>query len=183
MDASVPRGAALLLAFDLVRPMFGKLSQPQVDGINRIVADFNAYGDGDRRHLAYLLATAKHETWNTMQPVKEVGAGKGHDYGRIDATGKAPYGRGYVQLTHAVNYQKADSKLGLGGRLAKDYDLALDPDIAARVLIRGCIEGWFTGKKLSSYSDFKNMRRVINGLDKADLIATYANSFLRAISA
>lgn len=170
------------LDFALLRPMFtGALTQPQVNGINAILAGFAALGDGTLTHLAYLLATAKHETANTMQPIREYGHGKGHPYGAIDATGKAPYGRGFVQLTWAANYQKADRELGLDGRLARDYDVALEPDIAAKVLIRGCLEGWFTGKKLSDYPDFPNMRRVINGTDKADLIATYANSFQRAL--
>lgn len=172
----------LAIDFAAVKPMFGgKLSQGQVDGINHIVTAFNAHGDGLKWHLAYLLATARHETANTMQPIREYGLGKGHPYGKVDATGKAPYGRGYVQLTWDYNYKKADEKLGLGGKLAHDYDLALDPDIAARILISGCLQGWFTGKKLGDYASFKEMRRVVNGTDKSDLIATYANSFLRSI--
>jgi hypothetical protein len=171
------------LDFAQVRPMFGgALTQPQVDGINAILDCFAEIGDGSLDHLAYLLATTKHETANTMQPIGEYGRGKNHPYGAVDGTGKAPYGRGYVQLTWAENYKKADDKLGLGGRLAADYDLALDAAIAAKVLVRGCLEGWFTGKKLGDYPDFLNMRRVVNGLDKSDLIATYANRFRKALS-
>jgi hypothetical protein len=52
----------------------------------------------------------------------------------------------------------------------------------------GMIGGWFTGKKLSDYLgngkvDFVNARRIINGLDRADDIAGYANSFLAAVNA
>ena len=44
------------------------------------------------------------------------------------------------------------------------------------------MEGWFTGKKLSDYitlkiSDFKSARKIVNGLDKAELIADYAKQY------
>jgi hypothetical protein len=46
----------------------------------------------------------------------------------------------------------------------------------------GMAEGWFTGKKLGNYitldkSDFANARRIINGTDKASLIAGYARHY------
>ena len=181
MDATVPAGAAPSLDFDKVRPIFrGTLTQGQVDGINGILAAFGAMGDGNHRHLAYMLATAKHETAHTMQPIREWGRGRGLPYGHKDATGQVPYGRGLVQLTWTENYAKADQRLGLNGALIKNYDLALDPDIAAEIMVRGMQEGWFTGKKLADYPDFLNMRRVINSLDQAQTIALYANTFLAA---
>jgi predicted chitinase len=170
--------------FAAVRPLFGgSLSQKQVDGINAILAAWERFGDGDDRHLAYILATVKHETAHTMQPIREFGRGKGKAYGKPDETGKAPYGRGLVQLTWRYNYVKADMELGLRGRLAENYDLALDPEISVRILIAGMLEGWFTGKKLADYSEFKSMRRVVNGTDKASLIAGHADTFLAAIQA
>lgn len=172
--------------FDSIRASLfdGAISQTQVNGVTAIMSAWAVQGDGELRHLAYVLATALRETASTMQPIREYGKGKDHPYGRIDATGKAPYGRGYVQLTWGDNYRKADAKLGLDGRLAKDYDLALDPTIAAGILIQGMLEGWFTGKKLSDYTnDFVNARRIINGTDKAALIAGYANKFLAALTA
>ena len=166
----------------------GSLSQPQVDGINALAAAWSKDGDGDNRKLAYVLATAFHETACTMQPIAEYGHGAGHRYGVIDATGKAPYGRGFIQLTWAANYQKADRELGLGGALARNYDLALDPDIAAQIAIRGMMEGWFTGKKLADYVtptsvDFIDARRIINGIDRAGTIALYAKNFQSALAA
>lgn len=170
------------LDFDKIRQLFGgKLTQSQVDGINDIVNTFNQYGDGQKDHLAYILATAKHETWNTMQPIAEVGHGKGHVYGVPDEAGKAPYGRGYVQLTFRVNYVKLDNYLKLGGALAGNYDLAMQPDIAARILVEGMILGLFSGVRLSQFKTFYSMRKVVNGTDKAQLIANYANQFLGAI--
>ena len=169
--------------FAAVRPLFGgALSQKQVDGMNLILDAWDRFGDGNVKHLAYILATVKWETANTMQPIREFGRGKGHAYDKPDETGKAPYGRGLVQLTHRANYVKADMELGLRGRLAENYDLALDPEISARILIAGMLEGWFTTKKLSDYDNFKDMRRVVNGTDKAQMIADYADTFLEALS-
>lgn len=181
--------------FAKVRPLFGgKLKQSQVDGINGIIVAWDRYGDGNIQRLAYVLATAFHETAATMQPIREYGKGKGKKYGVVDKTGKAPYGRGYVQLTWRDNYLRADKELGLGGKLAANYDLALDHAIAVRVLITGCLKGWFTGKDLDDYIDgidesdaedareFRESRRVVNGTDRADLIAKQALVFEDALT-
>jgi len=49
------------------------------------------------------------------------------------------------------------------------------------------MEGTFTGVRLSTYfnpnkDDWMNARRIINGLDKANLIAGYGKSYYAAIS-
>lgn len=178
--------------FDVVRPMFGgSLSQTQVDGINTILSAFKLHGDGSRMSLAYLLATTKHETADTMQPIHERGAKAyfakyepgtsiGKNLGNtLKGDGYRFRGRGYVQITGRANYAKAGKKLGRD-LIAKPDD-ALLPDVAAFILIRGCIEGWFTGKKLSDYTNFYNMRRVVNGTDKSPLIASYAGIFEEAL--
>lgn len=142
---------------------------------------------------AYALATAYHETAGTMQPIREYGRGKGRKYGKVGKyPPNVPYGRGYVQLTWDFNYEKADKELGLNGALLKDFDLALDPAIAAQIMVRGMREGWFTGKSLSTYlpdngpatlAQFKDARRIINGTDKADLIARHALEFQKGLLA
>lgn len=164
--------------FAYVRSQFGKLSQPQVDGFNVLLAETRGL---DIMSRAYILATAWHETARTMQPIAEYGKGKGKAYGKADGTGKAPYGRGYVQLTWRQNYVNADAKLGLGGVLADNYDKALDPQIAAKIIVRGMLEGWFTGKKLSDYTNYVSMRRIVNGTDRADDIASHAVKFEAAL--
>ena len=168
--------------YNHVRPIFGgALSQKQVDGIEALLAATDRL---PITHRAYLLATAKHETADTMQPIAEYGKGKGKPYGKHGKHGQAQYGRGYVQLTWDSNYERADKELGLGGALIKDFNLALQPTIAAQILVRGCIGGWFTGKKLGDYlPDYVPARRVVNGLDKAALIAGYARSFEAAFVA
>ena len=163
------------------RPIFGgALSQKQVDGIEALLAATEGLPVS---HRAYLLASAKHETAYTMQPIAEYGKGKGKPYGKPGRYGQAQYGRGYVQLTWDDNYARADKALGLNGALLKDFNLAMQPTIAAKILVRGCSEGWFTSKKLSDYlpGDYRGARRVVNGLDKADLIAGYAREFEAAL--
>lgn len=160
----------------------GKLTQGQVDGITAILDAWQASQMTDLRWLAYMLATAYHETARTMQPIAEYGKGKGRKYGVKGKHGQVPYGRGYVQLTWDVNYEKADQELGLGGALLNNFDLALDQDLAAKIMFLGMEEGWFTGKKLGDYfdgenADWLNARRIINGMDRAKDIAAYGRKF------
>lgn len=167
------------------------LSADEVAGCEAIVKACMGAGYG-LSWIAYALATAYHETAATMRPIREYGRGKGRKYGAKLPDGQVAYGRGYVQLTWLLNYQKADSKLGLGGRLIRNFDLALDPAIAAQIMVRGMAEGWFTGKKLAdtlprtgpaTRSDFERSRPIINGTDKAALIAGHALEFQRALQA
>ena len=186
--------------FAEARKQFGRLSQSQVDGINAIL---NAAGGRKRSHVAYLLATAWHETARTMQPVRETLAGSDAQavarldrawkagklkqvkvpYWRFDDTGRTWLGRGYVQLTHKDNYRKAAAMVGVD--LLGNPSLAMRADIAARILVEGCEVGLFTGKKLADYlpGDYVNARRVVNGLDKAQAIAAHAVAFEAALRA
>lgn len=174
-------------ALGLLRPLFGGRSSPsQIAGLSRI---WQLSEGMTRASRAYLLATVFHETAQTMQPIREWGRGKGRAYGLVDHSGKAPYGRGYVQITWRDNYLRADRALGLGGRLAADYDLALDPEIAGKILKEGMVEGWFTGKKLADYlqgddaplARYVQARRIVNGRDRAETIAAHALAFEAAL--
>lgn len=155
---------------------------------------------------AYALATAWHETAHTMQPIREFG-GPAYLTRMYDVTGQRPTlaksmgntapgdgprycGRGYVQLTWRVNYRKAGEKLGYP--LEGNPELAMRRDIAAQIMRQGMVEGWFTGKRLVTYlpetgpasvDGFRAARRIINGTDKADLIAGYAMQFQAALQA
>jgi hypothetical protein len=169
-----------------VRKVTGPLDSVQSDIVTRLLKEAGEWGNG---WLAYALATAWHES--RLKPIEEWGKGKGKKYGAVNSTGKAPYGRGLVQLTWHDNYVRADKELNLGGALAKDYNLALRPDIAVQIMVRGMEEGWFTGRSLGSYikselgtyEDFRQARRIINGTDKMDLIADYAGRFQAALLA
>lgn len=174
--------------FDAIRrdPFGGSLSASQVQGIELVLDTWLEIGTGIREQLAYVLATDYHETDRKMQPIHEYKRGAGRPYGTVDVTGKAPYGRGLVQITWRKNYVKADEMLKLGGALAKDYDLALEPAIAVKILIEGMIVGLFTGRGLSDYiaagdADYVNARRIVNGTDCAAKIAGYAEAFDAAL--
>lgn len=135
-----------------------------------------------RNQLAYVLATAYHETAHTMKPVREYG---GETYLRKKSY--YPYvGMGFVQLTWKRNYQKASKELGVD--FVKHPRKLLEPEYSAHILVIGSKDGWFTGKKLSDYmtiskSDYKNARRIINGLDKADVIARIARDYEASLKA
>lgn len=172
----------------------GKLNQTQVTGLTCILDEWEKnYFKNDDRFLAYMLATAHHETDRKINGIEEYGKGNTKPYGKkikmcrtIYLTpNKIYYGRGLVQLTWYENYEKAGNKLGID--LIGNPDLALDINYATKILFAGMSEGWFTGKKLSSYfngpvEDWVNARKIINGLDKANLIASYAHQYYAGIS-
>lgn len=197
------------------RPVFGgKLRQKQVDGINRILDAWDNSPLEDLRWLAYMLGTAYHETASTMQPIREYGT-PAYFTRLYDVRGKRPEvarrmgntepgdgirycGRGYVQLTWKINYQRASRLVGVD--LVANPDLAMDPDIAARIMFEGMTEieivfedktsldpGWtFTGRCLEDYfndaaEDWTGARKIINGTDHAWLIAETALDFYAAL--
>lgn len=165
--------------------VFGtSLSQSQVDGCEALLNEGQSRGV-QLRQLAYVLATAYHETAHTMKPIEEYGKGRGRPYGKpAGPYGKLYFGRGYVQLTWLANYQKAGEKLSVN--LVKFPEQALAPEIAAEIIFAGMSEGWFTGKKLSDYIDgdhidYSGARRIVNGTDRALYIAGYAKAFETAL--
>lgn len=175
----------------------GQLTTQRYDGIEAIAYRWRASGFKDIRWLAYMLATVYHETAATMYPIEEYGKGRGRVYGKKIKQSREPYekpdqiyyGRGYVQLTWYENYERMGELLNLP--LLEQPELALQPKIAADIMFEGMTKGSsgrgdFTGVSLENYfnatkNDPVNARRIINGLDKAELIAGYYYKFLEAI--
>lgn len=165
--------------FDEMHTLSRGFNQTQIDVINDLVKRA-----GDAKWpigwLAYGLATAWHEA--RFIPQDEIGKGHGKKYGVPGKHGgQVPYGRGLVQQTWDVNYEWADHICGLNGAMLKNFELANDPDIAAEVLIAGMASGHFTGVGLARYIQttgdvvsFTRARKIINGQDRAALIAGYA---------
>jgi len=132
---------------------------------------------------AYVLATAYWETARTMKPVKEA-YWLSESWRRHNLRYYPWYGRGYVQLTWLDNYKRASRKLGLD--LTTDADAVMDPSVAAKILVVGMVEGWFTGKRLDQYindntKDYISARRIVNGTDKAREISSIALQYENAI--
>ncbi|PJR89942.1 chitinase [Ochrobactrum sp. 695/2009] len=89
-------------------------------------------------------------------------------------------GRALAQITGKDNYKK----YGLGD----NPDAALEMATAIRILFDGMINGKFTGKRLADYfgagwSAPQDARAIVNGSDKASLIAGYYRNFLDSLVA
>lgn len=188
--------------YDSIRLFFpkAKLTAKQVEGTDALLNYWIEHiraTDPDIRKLAYVLATTFHETATTMQPINEYGKGKGKPYGKKIKHSGVPYqlpnqlyyGRGFVQLTWFENYELIGRLIGVN--LLANPELALSLNVAIQIIFEGMYKGSssigdFTGKCLEMYfnakiEDPKNARRIINGTDKAALIASYYTSFLNAL--
>ncbi len=117
--------------------------------------------------LIAALATIGVETAG-FQPINEWG---GNDYftemyeGRSDLGNTQPgdgvryHGRGFIQVTGRANYRYYGQKLGVP--LEQKPELALDPDISAKILIE-----YFWDRevdKAATEGDWQGVRRLVNG--------------------
>ena len=192
--------------FDVLRQKFRKLTQSQVDEINFIVSEINKDNSINYPQAAYILATIWHETDSSMLPIVEYGKGKNKTYGTWYLNSKKQkysfkngkkktaylfsefphlyYGRGYVQLTWFDNYELASKKLGID--FLRNPELVCQKESAIKIAIVGMQQGWFTTRKLKDYihqskKDYKGARYIINGSDRCELIAGYAETFEKAL--
>lgn len=166
--------------------MFGKLNTLQVSGLT---AYLNFYEDNlelmPMNQFAYVLGTVFHETGKKIRPVIEIGKGIGKPYGVKDkVTGQIYYGRGGVQITWKDNYQRIGKLINVD--LVNNPDLALVESNSVKIAMFGMAFGWFTGRKLDHYitplkCDYVGARAIINGTDRAVLIAGYADKFLESL--
>lgn len=156
--------------------------------------------------FAYMLATAERESHLGNLMTEKSGSGgpeayfdrkygpntdKGQELGNTEEGDGARYrGRGLVQITGRTNYTDWTNRLNRAGvlhngqapDLVNQPEQAADPQLAARIAAGGMKTGSFTGRSLERYvnenqSDYRNARRVINGLDHADEIADRARAF------
>ncbi len=160
--------------------------------------------------LAYILATIKLEAAESYLPVpegnylpenKRVGALKSYyqknnpkAYKTIfPSSGKMFYGRGYVQLTHNFNYEKFNTLMPDGIDIFNTPDEVMTKDISWIVLEEGMTRDDvtvkdinFTGHTLEMYLndnklDWVGARKIINGTNECNLIASYAQKFYDAL--
>ncbi|MBI1213608.1 MAG: hypothetical protein GC190_19290 [Alphaproteobacteria bacterium] len=184
--------------------LFGAVfSQDEFEGCEQVL---KAVSGMPTAWAAYCLATAYHETAHTMHPIREIGSDAyftrmydpkglnpslGRRLGNTEPGDGIRYaGRGYVQLTGRANYHRAGTALGIN--LEAQPDEALRPDIAAQIMARGMRDGWFSGRALAAFlpdaraataREFSSARYIINGQDRADMIAGYAVLFQDALTA
>lgn len=204
-----------LLTYLRRAPFGGRLSSSQIDGLDAILAYWQQMGLTDERWLAYMLATAFHETGGKMQPVSEnltyssaarirqvwlkqfpteasaapyvknpvklANRVYGGRMGNIKpGDGWLYRGRGLVQITGRDNYAKYG--------IENSPDAALEPERSVKILFDGMLNGKFTGKRLVGYfnkteENPEGARAIINGTDKAKLIAGYYRNFLDSLRA
>lgn len=159
-------------------PFGGRLLQSQIDGMERILKEWEKRGLPDLRWLAYMLATVFWETQQKMQPVEE------NLYYTTPERIVAVFGKYIPNVTLAKVYVKNPRKLAnkvYGNRLGNtqpndgwDYrgrglpqltgadnyrkfgilgapDKALDPVKSVEILFDGMVNGRYTGRKLSHY--------------------------------
>jgi putative chitinase len=155
----------------------GRLSPNQVNGILAILDAWEAK-PFDPRWLAYMLATAYHETDNTMCAISE---NLNYSADGLQATFPkyftAAVAFAYARQPQRIANRAYANRMGNGseasgdgwryrgrglvqitGRdnyakygIADDPDKALDPAKAVEILFDGMTNGRFTGKKLSDY--------------------------------
>lgn len=184
--------------FSILRNKFGNLTQTQVNQLNSLV-DLCETSGLTTQQVAYCLATAWHETGTTLLPITEKGAISyfdKYDTGPIaarlgntpelDGDGYKYRGRGYVQITGTKNYRTFSDILNAD--IVTTPDLALRYDYAGIIMVEGMKRGLFTTKKLSDFindtkTDYVGARKIINGIDRAQLIASYAVTFESALKA
>jgi putative chitinase len=186
--------------FDAYKLEFGLLTVKQTEGLESLLSSMEYDNDLNYIHnMAYLLATVKHETADCFHPLAESGTVDSfNEYDPVLATtstrreiakrngntsqgdGYEYRGRGFIKITWKNNYKKLGYTLGYD--LINYPDKVLDPLVAYKIMSYGMRKGIFTGKKLSDYisehqANYRDARRIIHGIDQADLIKSYAEKF------
>lgn len=138
------------------------------------------YGVTDRRQIAYIVATAQHETDNFATSREYDGPNQAirNGYGG----GENYYGRGYVQVTHDRNYDRMATTLG-DPRISTNPDIvAQESALGAQTTVVGMARGLYTGVGLDRYinpqnADYTAARAIVNGTDRAEHIAGLARTW------
>lgn len=154
-------------------------------------------GITDPRQIAYILATAQHESFlgRTMTEPESYARAQNYDSNacnfvdgnRVPGNGVKYRGRGFVHLTHKCNYEKWQNRLNtefkdkFGGQLdlVNNPALAANPEISAVISVYGMRDGSFKSAthrsihRLETYfnserEDYIRARDIINNPDKED---------------
>ena len=183
-------GDAAEFIAEKLAPVARTINPDPVQNIRLILLECNFYGINDRSHIAYVLASAHHESGmgRFMTEFADGTAYEGRrDLGNVHPGDGPRYkGRGFVQITGRRNYTLYSGILSV--TRDPDVDLvgiptrATDPPVAAMIIAHGMGDGTFTGRRLTDFGadpnyDFVQARRIVNGLDRANSIATLARNY------
>jgi len=151
---------------EMCRLLKTTMTVKQGAAVRLIVAECDNHGVPDMRMIAYILGTVYNEC--RFKSIPEKRAKTGTDVWKLQErywhTGY--YGRGYSQLTWKKNYEKFSAILGID--LVTKPDRVLEPEIGAKIIVNGMLNGLFTGRKLSTYfndrvCDWMGARSIVNG--------------------
>lgn len=192
---------------------FTKYKGENKENLKVLLNDMNEYYNAEKiiprkEQVAYILATAYAETFNTFSPVIESYWVKDkkqreeyfYKYDPVLADteerrknaiargntkkgdGLKYCGRGYVQLTWKNNYKKVKEEFGVD--VVTYPDKVLEPKLAVKIMIWGMNNGIFTGVGINRYindskTDYVSARKVINGVDRKNEIADKAKIFAK----
>lgn len=175
------------------------ISDSQVLGFNAILKVLNEEGS-TKTEASYILATALHETNRKMLPKVEDESEEFYkdmyDIEGVRKTTALRLGntksgdgekykqRGFITILGKSNYKAFEDLLKVP--LIEEPDLLVNVDVASRALVKGMLEGTYTGLYLSKYInnrhvDYTNARRVTKGVEGAKKIAMLAQQLERAI--
>jgi predicted chitinase len=138
-----------------------------------------------RPQIAYVLATAEHESAG-FATLEEFASGEKYE-GRKSLGNNRPgdgprfKGRGYVQLTGRNNYTAYAKRSGIH-LVDVPFVLMNWAALSVFIIVDGMMRGAYTGRRLDEFvnagkQDFRNARKVVNGLDAADKIAGQAREW------
>lgn len=178
--------------FDRLRVALREPITPtQMRAVYLLLKEADGQGVTDKNQMAYILATCWHEC--RFKSIREYRAKAGTKVWRMQnvywPTGYM--GRGYSQLTWLKNYRKFSPIVGVD--LVKRPDKALIPEVGARVLVYGMVNGSFVANGLTSKTrlskffppggtpDWIGARAMVNGTFQADKVAAAAVKILSVI--
>jgi hypothetical protein len=174
-----------------------KLNEEQSASVEVLLEEIERQEVSDKRQVAYILATAWHECRflsvreRRARPTTPEQRQIWEWQNRYWLSGF--YGRGFPQLTWEYNYRRFSPVVGID--LVKNPDEVLRPEIGAKILVFGMVNGSFTAprnsvqskNRLSSYiqpgrePDFVNARRIVNGTFQAQTVASHAVKILEIL--
>jgi predicted chitinase len=132
-----------------------------------LVSGLQAAGCYNTPTVIAVLATVRVEV-PAFSPIREFGDNAYFTRmyeGRADLGNTQPgdgarfSGRGFIQLTGRANYQQYGNALGIN--LIDNPDLALDPNNAARILVKYVTDRNIPA--LAASNDWQGVRRAVNG--------------------
>ncbi len=132
-----------------------------IKNLPAIIEELAKAGMTSKNQLISVIATIHVECEiDPFNPIEELG-GRGQAIKLGYGGGANYFGRGYIQLTHDYNYRDAGQALGLGTQLVDKPEMALQPDIATKVI------SWFWKKngvdKAAEAGDWRQVRKIVNG--------------------